>query len=134
ISTSFLLAICFFGGWHFPGLAAVGGIGGVILKFLVLLAKVGFFILLYMFVRWTLPRFRFDQLMALAWKVMIPLALLNLLLVMAVLEFGGSLWILPAGSLALFFGAALASTGRPGSHRRPVGRSTPPPAKVGVGP
>ena len=40
-----------------------------------------------MLVRWTIPRFRFDQLMGLAWKVMIPLALLNLVAVMVVKQF-----------------------------------------------
>lgn len=79
ITTSFLMAILFFGGWHFPGLSEVTGIVGIILKFAILSAKVAGFIVLYMLVRWTIPRFRFDQLMGLAWKVMIPLSLMNLI-------------------------------------------------------
>ena len=43
-----------------------------------MMLKLGFFIILYMVIRWTIPRFRFDQLMALAWKRLIPLALANL--------------------------------------------------------
>jgi NADH-quinone oxidoreductase subunit H len=55
-----------------------------------------------MLVRWTIPRFRFDQLMALAWKVMIPLALANLVCVMVVRQFELSpWWLLPASIVLL---------------------------------
>ena len=68
------------------------------------------FILFYMLVRWTMPRFRFDQLMGLAWKVLIPLALVNLVLVMVVKELDWSLWwLLPASVAALVGYGALAA-------------------------
>ena len=51
-----------------------------------ILLKVTLVILFIMMIRWTIPRFRFDQLMNLAWKVLIPLALFNLVAVMVVLE------------------------------------------------
>jgi NADH-quinone oxidoreductase subunit H len=86
ITTSFLMVILFLGGWHFPWIAEAGqdGVIAVIVKLFVFAGKMALFILFYMLVRWTIPRFRFDQLMALAWKVLIPLALVNLVCVMAV--------------------------------------------------
>src|SRR5262245_22725192 len=91
ITTSFLMVILFFGGWDFPFVSDWGW--GF--KLIVILTKVAVFILFYMLVRWTIPRFRFDQLMALAWKVFIPMALVNLIAVMFVMEFAkDSPWIL----------------------------------------
>ncbi|HMC67070.1 MAG TPA: NADH-quinone oxidoreductase subunit NuoH [Gemmataceae bacterium] len=89
ITTSFLLATLFFGGWHVPWLQGwIDGLGfgAVIIKLGVFVLKASFFIVFYMLLRWTLPRFRFDQLMGLAWKVLIPLALVNLVCVMIVEE------------------------------------------------
>ncbi len=100
ITTSFLMVILFFGGWHFPWIAE--GDSPWFLKLAVFTVKVTLMILFYMVIRWTIPRFRFDQLMNLAWKVMIPLALVNLVGVMFVKEFGLSLWILLPGSLVTF--------------------------------
>jgi NADH-quinone oxidoreductase subunit H len=50
-----------------------------------LLVKVVFFLFLFMWVRWTIPRFRYDQLMDLGWKKLIPLALANMLITGAVI-------------------------------------------------
>src|SRR5258708_35422035 len=74
VTTSFLFVILFFGGWHFP-LIATAGAGGVIVKLIVILAQVFGFVFFYLLIRWTIPRFRFVQLMGLAWKVLIPLPL-----------------------------------------------------------
>jgi len=54
-------------------------------------AKVIFFIFTFMWIRWTLPRFRYDQLMNLGWKKLIPLAILNILLTGGVMYFRGKL-------------------------------------------
>ncbi len=109
ITTSFFMAILFFGGTHFPGLN-FDGTTGLIVGFLVLGFKVFLFLMLYMFVRWTIPRFKFDQLMGLAWQVMIPLAIINLFAVMVVREFNISPWVLTVFSIGTFFAAAVIST------------------------
>lgn len=113
ITVSFLVSILFFGGWHFPGIATAESafVGAWIVKLLVLLAKVCASIVFIMLIRWTIPRFRFDQLMGLAWKVLIPLALANVLCVMTVREFGLSVWWLTLSSLVLFLTAGLVSLG-----------------------
>jgi NADH-quinone oxidoreductase subunit H len=110
ITTSFFMAILFFGGWHFPGLDNIGGTAGIVVKFVVLGVKVFFFLMLYYLVRWTIPRFKFDQLMALAWQVMIPLAIINLLGVMVVREFDLSPWLLTVTSVITFVAAAVIAT------------------------
>src|SRR5262249_58791441 len=110
ITTSFFMAIHFFGGWHFPWLTEIGGTAGRVFKFLVLAVKVFVFIMIYMLVRWTIPRFKFDQLMGLAWQVMIPLAMVNLICVMAVKEFVLSPWILTATSVITFVTVAVIAT------------------------
>ncbi len=86
ITTSLLMVTLFFGGWELPWVAVPGpdDAGTIILKLIVLTVKMVLFIFFYMFVRWTVPRFRFDQLMGLAWKVLMPLALVNVVVVLVV--------------------------------------------------
>jgi NADH-quinone oxidoreductase subunit H len=96
ITTSFLVAILFLGGWHFPGINAIPGVGGIIAKLIAFAVKMALFIVFYMLIRWTLPRFRFDQLMGLTWKVLLPLALLNVVCVILVKQLHQSeWWLLP---------------------------------------
>ena len=61
-----------------------------LLSVVVFVAKVGLLLFFYLWVRWTLPRFRYDQLMRLGWKVLVPLALLQFV-VTAALTVGGVL-------------------------------------------
>ena len=90
ITASFLIVILFLGGWHFWGLTGTDPVAGswgiALLRVLVLLGKVFLVIVFFMIVRWSWPRFRFDQLMGLAWKVMLPLGLLNFVTVSILLE------------------------------------------------
>ncbi len=87
ITVSFLTVILFFGGWDAPFLTVdqTGWIAAVF-KTLVIIFKVALMILFIMWIRWTLPRFRYDQLMNLAWKTMIPLSLLNLVVTAIVVQ------------------------------------------------
>lgn len=86
---SMLITLLFFGGWTLPwvDLAFTGWIGAIA-SILIFAAKVAFFMWFFVWVRWTLPRFRFDQLMALGWKVMVPLSVLNFLWVGAAMALG----------------------------------------------
>ncbi|BCW93831.1 MAG: NADH-quinone oxidoreductase subunit H [Thermoanaerobaculum sp.] len=77
-TVSALATTLYLGGWNLPGVTLPAGWLGLLLSFAIFLAKVGFLLWLFVWVRWTLPRFRFDQLMRLGWKGLIPLALLNL--------------------------------------------------------
>lgn len=83
--SSTLIATLYFGGYNFPGLHLLPDNWEALAGSAVLFGKILFFIFLYMWVRWTLPRFRYDQLMHLGWKVLIPLAILNMLLTGAAL-------------------------------------------------
>jgi NADH-quinone oxidoreductase subunit H len=105
VTTSFLMVIVFFGGWHFPLIAEQDS--PWVLKLIAFLVKMTCFILFYMLIRWTIPRFRFDQLMSLAWKVFIPMALINLVAVMIVKEMNWSPWWLTLVSFAVVLGAGL---------------------------
>ncbi|HEV8508939.1 MAG TPA: NADH-quinone oxidoreductase subunit NuoH [Gemmatimonadales bacterium] len=80
VTASALMATLFFGGWDIPFTRWDSTGDPSILKTLLTLAAFGaktfFFLFTYVWVRWTLPRFRYDQLMALGWKVLLPLALI----------------------------------------------------------
>jgi NADH-quinone oxidoreductase subunit H len=81
---SALAATLYLGGWHLPGLAfEYGPLGNALLGFAILAAKVAAILLFFVWVRWSFPRFRFDQLLRLGWKVLLPLALANFVLVAA---------------------------------------------------
>lgn len=86
-----LMATLFFGGYDIPFVneAALGWSQNLItiLGVVSLFAKAFFFVFLFIWVRWTIPRFRYDQLMHLGWKILIPLALFNMLVTGAAILF-----------------------------------------------
>ena len=83
ISSAFM-ATLYFGGYNYPGIDSVianyGQNVASVIGIVVLFSKILFFIFLFMWIRWTVPRFRYDQLMKLGWQILIPLAIINILL------------------------------------------------------
>ncbi|KPK87916.1 hypothetical protein AMJ80_11635 [bacterium SM23_31] len=83
IISSALIATLFFGGWHLPWIEKYIPMNWnwllQLLQVLTFTLKTAFFIVTYIWVRWTLPRFKYNQLMALGWKVFLPLAIVNVL-------------------------------------------------------
>lgn len=85
-----VISTLYFGGFNFPFMNDLGLDHNTItaLGILALFAKIVFFIFFFMWVRWTIPRFRYDQLMNLGWRMLIPLALINVLITaLVVLKF-----------------------------------------------
>ena len=82
--SSAIISVLYFGAYNYPGMSWAVENWGVnianVIGIFALFVKICFFIFVYMWVRWTLPRFRYDQLMNLGWKSLIPLALLNLVI------------------------------------------------------
>ena len=87
--SSAILAVLFFGGYNYPGMSWIVENWGVnignVLGIFALFAKICGFIFFYMWIRWTIPRFRYDQLMNLGWKILIPLSIANIVVVGIVL-------------------------------------------------
>lgn len=133
--------LLFLGGWHLPFMETIfGAIGvsstglvSVLIKTGAFLGKVLLMIVVMMWIRWTLPRFRFDQLMRLAWRSMIPISLALLLATGVWVYFGWEQWMWLA-NIAIFVAtlmlAPLIPQGKPLNRRVPLAGSrfspTPP--------
>ena len=121
VSSAFISAL-YFGGFHYPFINEVnnalensmGAVAGhniaTVIGIIVFFGKIFFFIFFFMWVRWTLPRFRYDQLMNLGWKTFIPLAILNVVITGAGLlyNFKYATWLIAIVMIAL----AVMSTAR----------------------
>jgi NADH-quinone oxidoreductase subunit H len=81
--SSAMIASLYFGGYNFPGLEYLSTVlPNNVVSFIsvgALFTKIFFFIFVFMWVRWTIPRFRYDQLMRLGWQVLLPLSIINML-------------------------------------------------------
>src|SRR6201996_991330 len=82
--SSAVMATLYWGGYNYPGMdwvaAHISGVWAPLIGVAVLFVKIFFSIFFFMWVRWTIPRFRYDQLMDLGWKLLIPLAIANIVL------------------------------------------------------
>jgi len=82
--SSTIISVLFFGGYNYPGMAWAVENWGVNIANIIgvgaLFAKLCFFIFFFMWIRWTIPRFRYDQLMNLGWKILIPLSIVNIII------------------------------------------------------
>jgi len=113
ITSSAFISVLFLGGWHLPWLPwtqpEATGLFAVVCKITVLWLKIVFFIFLMMWIRWTVPRFRFDQLMRVAWKGLVPMSLALFVLATGLLyteRHRSPLWAL-GGNAAILIGTML---------------------------
>ncbi len=92
----------FLGGWHFFGLENIGGpVWSGVISFGIFFVKTAIFLFVFIWVRWTLPRFRYDQLMNFGWKFLLPVTLTSIVVT-------GTLWIITGSRLVVGIGNAVA--------------------------
>ena len=95
---SAVVVTLFLGGWHFFGLENVGGpLWSGLISFGIFFVKTAIFLFMFIWVRWTLPRFRYDQLMNFGWKFLLPVALTSIVVT-------GTLWIMTGSGSRLIVG------------------------------
>lgn len=96
-NSSAIIASLFFGGYNLPFQSFFAGLVGdatwvlSLLQFGFFFGKIIFFIFFFMWIRWTLPRFRYDQLMTLGWKILLPLSIINIMVTGLVMYFTGQI-------------------------------------------
>ncbi|GAC1625411.1 MAG: NADH-quinone oxidoreductase subunit NuoH [Ktedonobacteraceae bacterium] len=128
ITVSAIAATLFFGGWSFFGVERIP-----VLSILIFLAKVACFLFLFIWLRATLPRIRYDRLMGMGWQLLLPLAVLNVVITATIVALGLPWWVNGIIGLAIVIGilffirhhtqeiqhtvAATGSTGLPTSVR-----------------
>ena len=100
---SAVVVTLFLGGWHFFGLENVGGpVWSGLISFGIFFVKTAIFLFVFIWVRWTLPRFRYDQLMNFGWKFLLPVALTAIVVT-------GTLWITTGSRLVVGIGNVVAA-------------------------
>ena len=100
---SAVVVTLFLGGWHFFGLENIGGpVWSGLISFGIFCVKTAIFLFVFIWVRWTLPRFRYDQLMNFGWKFLLPVALTSIVVT-------GILWIATGSRLVVGIGNVVAA-------------------------
>lgn len=118
ITSSAFFVLLFMGGWDPIPLFGHGSITPVdpagamgflivLVKVLIYFGKVGTLVVFFMFVRWTLPRLRYDQVMQMAWQAVIPISLVVVVMTAVMVHVGLDQWILPGWSVMLLVNAVL---------------------------
>jgi NADH-quinone oxidoreductase subunit H len=102
ITVSSIAATFFFGGWSFFGLERIPG-----LSIVIFLVKVAVFLFLFIWIRATLPRIRYDRLMRFGWQLLLPLAILNAVIAATVVALGWPWWISGLAGLAIIVAVLL---------------------------
>lgn len=111
ITGSALMVAVFFGGWHFWGMPGEENLAwwAMLLRLNVFIAKVALMIFLFMIIRWTIPRFRFDQLMRIAWEGMIPVGVVLVVAtgVLVAFDLHQTLWATLGTNIVILIGMLL---------------------------
>lgn len=102
ITVSSIAATLFFGGWSFFGLERIPG-----LSIVIYLVKVAVFLFLFIWIRATLPRIRYDRLMRFGWLLLLPLAVLNAVIAATVVALGWPWWVSGLAGLAIIVAVLL---------------------------
>jgi NADH-quinone oxidoreductase subunit H len=114
ITSSAMMVCMFFGGYLIPGwhwLNDDAGFLAMIARMLAMGGKIFLFIFMYMLIRWTIPRFRFDQLMRLAWKSLVPMTMIMVAMQAMVIYYQWPQWFTLVGNLAILFVGGAISVG-----------------------
>ncbi len=125
---SAVVVTLFLGGWHFFGLESIGGpFWSGVISFAIFFIKTGIFLFVFIWVRWTLPRFRYDQLMNFGWKFLLPVALSSIVVTgtLYIITGGSLVWIGIGNVVAAFIVVAIVAGMLAMDNNKPEVRSTP---------
>ncbi len=115
ITVSSIAATLFFGGWSFFGLERIP-----VLSIVIYLVKVAVFLFLFIWIRATLPRIRYDRLMRFGWQLLLPLAVLNAVIAATVVALNWPWWVSGLAGLAIIIAVLFYERGKIGEGQKEV--------------